>query len=146
MPVTVTLSTVPGKLTCERGYTSKTIELFGPSLAMEAGVPASAVPDIAAGVERFGARVRAEHHRLRFPGGMSAKLIGGASFYVLVRLAKGHRKPNGFDAASKHNGFGQDDFLHVEEQRTKPDTPADAPASLVAPTTPEQAVVNGGAA
>jgi hypothetical protein len=35
MPVTITLSTVPGKLTRERGYTTKTIELFGPSLAIE---------------------------------------------------------------------------------------------------------------
>ncbi len=39
MPVTITLSTVPGKLTRERGYTTKTIELFGPSLATET-VPA----------------------------------------------------------------------------------------------------------
>lgn len=132
MAATVTLSTVPGTLTRERGYTSKTVELFGPSLATEAGIAVSTVPDIAAAVARFGARVRVEHP--------------DASFYILVRLAKGHRKPNGFDVASKHNGFGQDDFLHVEEGRTKPATPAGAPASPVAPTTPEQAVVNGGAA
>lgn len=34
MPVTITLSTVPGKLIREDGYTSKTIELFGPSLTL----------------------------------------------------------------------------------------------------------------
>ena len=132
MPVTITLSTVPGKLTRERGYTSKAIELFGRSLATEVGIAASTVPDIAAAVARFGGRVRAEHP--------------DASFYILVRLAKGHRKPNGYDAASKHNGFGQDDFLHVEDKRTKPVAPADAPALPVTPTTPEQVAVNGGAA
>ena len=132
MPVSITLSTVPGKLTRERGYTSKIVELFGQSLATEAGSVVSTVPDIAAAVARFGARVRAEQP--------------DASFYVLVRLAMGHRKPNGFDAASKHNGFGQDDFLHVEDKRPQPVAPVDAPASPIALTTPEQAVVDGGAA
>lgn len=132
MPVTVTLSTVPGTLTRERGYTSKTIELFGPSLAMETIGTVSTVPDIKAAVARFGGEVRAEHP--------------DASFYVLVRLAKGHRKPNGYDAASKHNGFGQDDFMHVKDKRPQPTAPANAPASPVAPTTPKPAVVRGGAA
>ena len=128
MPVTVTLSTVPGKLTREDGYTSKTVELFGPSLAAETLTAVSTVPDIKAAVARFGAKVRAAHP--------------DASFYVSVRLARGHRKPNGYDAAASRNGFGQDDFMHVEDRRAKVDTSA-AP---VAPVTSEQAVVNGGAA
>lgn len=123
MPVTVTLSTVPGTLTRERGYTSKTIELFGPSLATETTGAVSTVPDIKAAVACFGAKVRAAHPN--------------ASFYISVRLAKGNRKPNGFDAAANRNGFGQDEFLHVEGGRTKPDAPADASVSPVAPTTPE---------
>ncbi len=99
MPVTVTLSTIPGALTRERGYTTKTIDLFGPSLAREALTAISTVPDIRAAVARFGARVRAEHPN--------------SSFYVSVQLAKGHRKPSGYDAASNRNGFGQDEFMHV---------------------------------
>ena len=43
-------------------------------------------PDIKAAVARFGAKVRAAHP--------------DASFYVSVRLARGHRKPNGYDAAA----------------------------------------------
>lgn len=131
MPPTITLSTVPGKLTRERGYTSKTVELFGPSLATETIGAVSTVPDTKAAVARFGAKVRAAHP--------------DASFYISVRLAKGNRKPNGFDAAANRNGFGQDDFLHVEDRRPQPIAPVDAPALPVAPTTPEQAVVDGGA-
>ena len=37
------------------------------------------------------------------------------SFYGSVRLARGHRKPKGYDDATRSNGFGQDDFLHVED-------------------------------
>lgn len=118
MPITVTLSTVPGKLTREDGYTTKTIELFGRSLANEIIIAISTVPDIAAAVARFGTQVRADHP--------------DASFLVLVRLAKGHRKPSGFDTASKHNGFGQDDFMHVEDRRPQPAQAASAPVSPAA--------------
>ncbi|MDQ2803577.1 MAG: hypothetical protein M3Y41_13200 [Pseudomonadota bacterium] len=112
MPVTITLSTMPGKLTRKDRCTAKTVELFGKSLASETLDAVSSVPDIRAAVARFGAGVRAGHP--------------GASFYVSVRLAKGSRKPNGYDAASNLNGFGQDDFLHVEDKRTKPLTGATA--------------------
>jgi len=122
MPVTITLSTVPGKLTRERGYTTKTIELFGPSLATETVPAVGNVAQIKQAVARFGAKVRADHPK--------------ESFYVSVRLQKGVRKPNGYDAASSRNGFGQDDFLHVEEGRdigqatvTAPDGAASAPVA-----------------
>lgn len=128
MSVTITLSTVPGKLTREDGTTSKTVELFGSSLAAETLTGISTVPDIKAAVARFDTKVRAAHP--------------DASFYVLVRLTKGHRKPNGYDAAASRNGFGQDDVLHVEDRRTR----VDASASPVAPVTPGQTAVNGGAA
>lgn len=118
MPVTLTLSTVPGKLTREDRCTSKTIELFGPSLATETLTATSTVQDVKTAVARFGARVRAGHP--------------DASFYVSVRRAKGCRKPNGYDTASSRNGFGQDDFLHVEDKRTRPTEPAAAPAAPLA--------------
>lgn len=118
MPVTLTLSTVPGTLIREDRCTSKTIELFGPSLGSETLTAISTVPDIKAAVTRFGARIRAEHPE--------------ASFYVSVQLAKGCRKPNGYDTASSCNGFRQDDFLHVEDRRTRPTELAAAPASPLA--------------
>ena len=118
MPVTLTLSTVPGKLTREDRCTSKTIELFGPSLGSETLTAICTVPDIKAAVARFGARVRVEHP--------------DASFHVSVRLAKGCRKPNGYDAAGSRNGFGQDDFLHVEDRRTRPPKPTATPAAPLA--------------
>ena len=119
MPVTITLSTVPGKLTRGDGYTSKTVELFGPSLAAETLTAVSTVPDIKAAVARFGAKVRAAYP--------------DASFYVSVRLARGHRKPNGYDAAASRNGFGQDDFMRVEDRRTQP-AKVDAPVLSLMPT------------
>ncbi len=118
MPVTITLSTMPGKLIREDRYTSKTVELFGKSLASETLNAVSTVPDIKAAVARFGAKVRAGHPE--------------ASFYVSVRLAKGNRKPNGYDAASNRNGFGQDDFLHVDGKRLQPAVPADVATSPAA--------------
>ncbi len=118
MPVSLTLSTVPGKLTREDRWTSKTIEFFGPSLASETLTAISTVADIKAAVARFGARVRAGHPE--------------ASFYVSVRLAKSCRKPGGYDAASRCDGFGQDAFLHVEDKRTRLAEPAAAPAAPIA--------------
>jgi len=122
MPVSITLSTVPGKLTRERGFTTKTIELFGPSLATETVPAVGNVAQIKEAVARFGAKVRADHP--------------DASFYVSVRLQKGARKPNGYDAASNRNGLGQDDFLHVEDNSdigrasgAAPDAAAAAPVA-----------------
>ena len=119
MPVTITLSTVTGKLTRERGYTTKTIELFGPSLATETVPAVGNVAQIKQAVARFGAKIRADHPN--------------ESFYVSVRLQKGARKPNGYDAASSRNGFGQDDFLHVEEGRDIGQAPGAADAAASAP-------------
>ncbi len=109
-PITITLSTIPGTLTRERGYTSKTIELFGPSLGTVTLSSLSTVADIKAAVALFGTRMRVGHP--------------DASFTISVRLARGNRKPNGYDAASNGNGFGQDDFLHVEDGRARATTPA----------------------
>ena len=72
--------------------------------------------EIRTAVARFGARIRAGHPE--------------ASFYVSVRLAKGQRKPNGYDAASRRNGLGQENFMHVTDKRTKQDAPV-TPASTL---------------
>ena len=106
MAITVTLSTLPGSLTREDRCTSKPVELFGTSLGREVLPALRNVADIKAAVAAFGARTRAEHP--------------DASFYISVSLAKGCRKPNGYDDAARVNGFGQDDFMHVQDKRTKP--------------------------
>ena len=110
MPVTVTLSTAPATATRERFGTTMSLDLFGPSLGTETLPAVSSVAEIKAAVARFGARVRAEHPE--------------ASFYVSVRLARGQRKPNGYDASSRGNGFGQEDFIRVTDQRAEPAVPA----------------------
>ena len=112
MAVTITLSTVPGTMNQEDYGTSKTLELLGPSLGTETLPALLTVADIRAAVARFGARIRAEHPK--------------ASFWVSVSLAKGNRKPNGYDASSRGNGLGQEDFMHVTNRRTKTPAPAGA--------------------
>lgn len=113
MPVTVTLSTAPATMTREKWGITMSLDLFGPSLGSETLPAVSTVAEIKAAVARFGGQVRAAHP--------------DASFYVSVRLAKGQRKPNGFDAACRGNGLGQEDFIHAAGQRAKPAVPA-APA------------------
>ena len=115
MPVTLTLSTMPGTLTRNDRYTSILTKPFGPSLATETLTAISTVADIRVAVARFGARVHAEHPE--------------ESFYVSVCVAKGCRKPNGYDAASRGNGLGQEDFLHVTDTRTKQAEPAAVPGA-----------------
>ena len=54
-----------------------------------------------------------------------------ASFLVSMSVRKGDRKPRGYDAAYHGNGFGQGNFLHVTDKRTKPPVePTDAAASV----------------
>ena len=105
MPITVTLGTIPG--TIERGdrYSTKTMELFGPSLGREA-VSVTTVEDIRAAVLAFGRHLRTAHP--------------DASFLVSVSVRKGDRKPRGYDAAIRNNGFGQEDHLRVVDKRTAP--------------------------
>ena len=106
MPVTVTLSTTPATAARERYGTTLTLDLFGPSLSAETLPAVSNVAEIKAAVARFGAKVRAAHPE--------------ASFYVSVSLARGSRKPNGYDAASRGNGLGQEAFVRVTDRRTEP--------------------------
>ena len=113
MPVTVTLSTVPGSKSLEDYGISRTMDLFGASLGHEVLPAVANVDGIKAAVARFGARTRAEHPE--------------ASFYVSISLATGQRKPNNFDAACRNNGLGQEDFMRITDRRTRAVAPA-APA------------------
>ena len=105
MPATINLRTIPGSI--ERGdrYDAKTLDLFGPSLGQESAAVAT-VADVRAAVQAFGARLRAAHP--------------DASFMVSVSVRKGDRKPNGYDAAIRSNGFGQENHLRVVNKRTAP--------------------------
>ena len=116
MAVTITLSTIPGTKTLDDYGSSTTMHLLEPSLETETLTAVPSVAGIRAAIAQFGAQVRAEHPQ--------------ASFYVSVSLARGHRKPNGFDAASRGNGLGQEDFLRVTDNRTKPAVPV-APAGAL---------------
>ncbi len=103
MPVTITLSTIPGSIERCDGYSTRTMQLFGPSLGREA---VATVADIRTAVQAFGQRVRAVHP--------------DASFMISVSMRKGDRKPRGFDAAYASNGFGEEDFMLAVDKRTKP--------------------------
>ncbi len=105
MPVTITLSTIPGSIERCDGYSTRTMQLFGPSLGREA-VAVATVTDIRTAVQAFGQRVRAVHP--------------DASFMISVSMRKGDRKPRGFDAAYARNGFGEEDFMLAVDKRTKP--------------------------
>ena len=102
MPVTIKLTTMPATKEQHRGYMTTTINLFGPSLGLEQ-VTVQRTDQVAAAVRAFGERVRAEHP--------------DASFKILLRVAKGQRKPPGFDAAAKVGAFGTDAFMHIVEDR-----------------------------
>ena len=106
MAVTVTLSTVPATAAREKYGTTMSLDLFGPSLDAEILRAVSNVAEIKAAIARFGAKVRAAHPE--------------ASFYVSVSLARGSRKPNGYDAARRGNGLGQEEFVRVTDRRTDP--------------------------
>ncbi len=116
MAVTVTLSTVPATAAREKHGTTMSLDLFGPSLDAETLRAISNVAEIKAAIARFGAKVRAAHPE--------------ASFYVSVSLAKGSRKPNGYDAARRGNGLGQENFVSVTDGRTEPEMQAGVVSAL----------------
>ena len=116
MAVTVTLSTVPATAAREKHGTTMSLDLFGPSLDAETLRAISNVAEIKAAIARFGAKVRAAHPE--------------ASFYVSVSLAKGSRKPNGYDAARRGNGLGQENFVSVTDGRTEPEMQAEVVSAL----------------
>lgn len=120
MPATINLSTVTGSIERNDHSRAMIMEICGTPLGRET-VTIATVADLHTAVQAFGARVRAVHP--------------DASFLVSMSVRKGHRKPRGYDAAYHGNGFGQENFLHVSDKRTKPPVePTDASAGAAAPT------------
>ncbi len=113
MAALITLTAVPGHIEQHAGYNTKTVEIWGRELDRTTK-PVATVGDVREAVRAFGAAIR-----VREPD---------SSFAVLVGVRRGDRKPLGFDAAKRANGFGQDDFLHTTNERPeRASTPADAP-------------------
>lgn len=119
MPAVITLTAVPGHIERHAGYSAKTIEIWGRELDRTTK-PVATVRDVRATVQAFGKALRE-----RQPG---------SSFAILVSVRRGDRKPSGFDAAHRGNGFGQDDFLHVRDQHPEraevPEAGVPTPASV----------------
>lgn len=104
MPCTITLSTIPGHKT----HFGITIDLFGKSLDRKTIEVVSTVNDIRSAIADFGRAVHEAHPN--------------ESFYISVSIAKGSRKPNGYDAADKNDGLGERAYLKMEETEPCPAT------------------------
>ena len=65
-------------------------------------------------VAAFGKQIKADHPT--------------DSFGIAVIVTRGHRKPNGFDAANQRDEFGQDAWIEERDRDGKP-----LPAAAVAP-------------
>jgi murein tripeptide amidase MpaA len=97
MPCTITLSTIPGRKT----PFGMTLALMGKSLDRKTIEVVSTVNDIKSAVADFGKSVHQAHPN--------------ESFYISVSIAKGCRKPNGYDAATKNDGLGQATYMKMGE-------------------------------
>lgn len=130
MPATITLTTMPGSIERHDAYSTLSVEVSGPSLGRE-DVAVATVEDVSVAVKCFGERVRAAHPH--------------ASFLISITVREGDRKPRGFDAARRGNGFGQQDHMHAVDKRSAAARAVDATAGAAAfipvaawggPTTP----------
>ena len=103
---TFNLTTLPGHHEQCNGqaYTVTVVELLGDVLG-RARIEAKTVAEVAAHVCQFGASVAA-----RFPD---------HSFMVSVSIAKGGRKPRGFDDANRRNGLGQETWMRTIEKANR---------------------------
>ena len=97
---TITLTAVPGHLEEEagRGYAMKVVEL-GCTMFGRVQAEAKTLDEVRARVKSFGSGVAAQHPE--------------RSFIVLVGVAKGSRKPSGFDAANRRDGLGQEAWMRT---------------------------------
>jgi hypothetical protein len=101
MPATIIITVVPGHLEAGRGYTSKVVEILGWELGSDRKLIRT-VADARAEIAAFGERVR--------------NAYPDASFAILVSVARGDRKPRGFDAAHRNGELGEDAFLLLRER------------------------------
>ena len=95
---TITLMAVPARYEqhATRSYIMKVIEFLGACLG-RSDREAKNLGEIRTLVTCFGQGVAAQH--------------SGQSITVLVGMARGSRKPNGFDAARYNNGLGQEIWM-----------------------------------
>jgi hypothetical protein len=96
--VIITMTALPGHNEREPGhaYTMTVIEVMGTCLG-RSRAEAKTVDQVRALVKTFGEGVAAQHP--------------GQSFTVSVGVAKGSRKPAGFDAANWRNGLGEQTWM-----------------------------------
>lgn len=97
---TIILTALPGhhEQTPGRPYTATVIEILGTVLG-RTRIEATTLDQIRVAVKAFGQGVAAQHP--------------GTSFMVSASVAKGSRKPNGFDAANRGGGLGQDAWMQT---------------------------------
>jgi hypothetical protein len=97
---TINLTALPGnhEQVPGRPYKETVIELLGTFLS-RIRVEAKTVAQITALVKAFGDDV--------------AKAHPDTSFMVSVSVAKGSRKPNGFDQANRRDGLGQETWMRT---------------------------------
>ena len=101
MTVTIIhLAAYPGRRNVEHGYTSTEIAFCIGGGTPTRTVHASSFGEITTAVANFGKDVVAANPE--------------ASFIIMVNVAKGQRKPRGFDAADKAKQFGQEAFLRSD--------------------------------
>jgi hypothetical protein len=105
MEITMTVTTIrlsanPGRKRVEHGYSSTEIAFRIGGSTPTRTVHVSSLGEISTAVAHFGKDVLAANPE--------------ASFILLVSLAKGQRKPRGFDAADKTRQFGQEAFLRSD--------------------------------
>lgn len=104
---TITLSALPGhhEHAPDTAYTTTVVEILGDRLG-DARVEIKNLTDIRAAVQTFGTRVAAMHL--------------DRSFIISVGVAKGCRKPNGFDAANRDGGLGQRQWMRTVTKERPP--------------------------
>ncbi len=114
MPATINLSTISGSIERHDRYSTMAMQICGTSLGRDT-VTIATVADVRTAVQAFGQRMHAAHPE--------------------VSLRRGDRKPRGYDKAYLGNGFGQEDFMHVKDLRTKPaPEPSETVAAATAPS------------
>lgn len=97
---TIRLAAYPGRKNVECGCTSTEIAFALGGSTPTRTMQIARLDDITCAVAAFGGDLR--------------KADPEASFMISVNVAKGQRKPRGFDAADKANEFGQNAFLRSD--------------------------------
>ena len=105
---TIIMTALPGHHEQEPGrrYTMMVIEIMGTCLG-RTRTEAKSLDQVRTLVKTFGEGVAANHP--------------GRSFIVSVSVAKGSRKPAGFDAANRRNGLGEEAWMKTIDKADRMD-------------------------